>query len=370
MHHQILHPAKSMKRSLQVGSQFIGDGHPCFITYEAGPTHDGLQKALALVDAAAEAGAQAIKFQIFYADQLVADKQQLFSYSILKSRETGEAEEVSEPLYEILKRRQLTTEEWKTVKARADHHKLAFFATIGFESDLELLQELRCDSVKIASADVNHYPLLRLAARSGMCVQLDTGSAEMKEITEAVAILEHEGCSSIIIHQCPSGYPARLPSICLNMITTLRNTFPHYPIAYSDHTPEADMDIAAVALGANLVEKTITLDRCTPSVEHIFSLEPHEMKSFIRRLRDVETALGQSDRKLTEEQLISRRAIRRSPYLIESADVSTPIQELSVQFRRPGFGLDPAEWEKLCQTKATLQVDAPAGLMLERVHFD
>ena len=242
-------------RSVEFGSASVGDGSPCFIVFEAGPTHNGVESALRLVEEASAAGAQAIKFQIFNADDLVADKNQLFSYSILKDKNTGELEDISEPLYDILKRRQLSKAEWVRVKNHSDKYGLAFFATVGFESDLDLLRQLKCDSVKIASADVNHFPLLRLVARSGMSVQLDTGNADIDEITQAVNVLESEGCTDIIIHQCPSGYPAHLQSICLRMITTLRSVFPNYPIAYSDHTPEADMDIAAVALGANLIEK-------------------------------------------------------------------------------------------------------------------
>ena len=193
-------------RDLKLGSHFVGDGHKCFITFEAGPTHSGLQSALELVDFAASAGAQAIKFQIFDANRLIDDHTQLFSYSILKSREPFLEEVVSEPLYDIFKRRQLTHQEWKIVKQRADKNNLAFFATIGFEDDIEFLKSIGCHSIKIASADVNHFPLLRSVAHSGMNIQLDTGSAEIDEITAAISVLESEGCNSIIIHQCPSGY--------------------------------------------------------------------------------------------------------------------------------------------------------------------
>lgn len=356
-------------RSVVFGSASVGDDSPCFIVFEAGPTHNGVETAIKLVDEAASAGAQAIKFQIFNADDLVADKQQLFSYSILKDKNTGELEEVSEPLYDILSRRQLTKDEWVRVKSHADSYGLAFFATIGFESDLDLLCQLKCDSVKIASADVNHFPLLRLAARSGMSVQIDTGNADIDEIKQAVNVLESEGCKDIIIHQCPSGYPARLQSICLRMIPTLRSVFPDYPIAYSDHTPEADMDIAAVALGANLIEKTITLDRCTRSVEHVFSLEPPDMKSFIGRVRDVEIAMGDDIRVLTSDQKDSRRLLRRSPYLLQNAKAGTPISELRVQFSRPGIGIAPPVWEQLISRGVSLNVDLNVDELLLAEHF-
>ena len=354
-------------RVVELAGHKVGDDLPCFVTFEAGPTHDGLSSALKLIDYAADTGAQAIKFQILDTDRLVSDKRQLFNYSILVSKETNETKAVSEPLYDILKRRELSSDEWKIVREHARKKGLAFFATISYESDLDFLQQIQCDSVKIASADVNHYPLLRLAARTGMCVQIDTGSAEIEEIERAVNVLQSEGCHSIVIHQCPSGYPARLPSICLKMITTLRQLFPSIPIAYSDHTPDADMDIAAVALGANLIEKTITLDRCTPSVEHIFSLEPQDMAYFVRRIRDVETALGSKERILSTQQKVDRKLIRRSPYLTSSYPSGTPLKDISVTFRRPENGITPLEWEDAINNNLKLLNDVKSNQPLRSV---
>lgn len=357
-------PQHQTRRTLEIAGRSIGDGHPCFITYEAGPTHDGVETAIRLVQEAANAGADAIKFQIFDADKLVQDKNQHFQYSILLDKETNAIKEVSEPLYDILRRRQLTHDEWRKVKEVADSLGVAFFATIGFEEDLCLLKDIGCHSVKIASADVNHFPLLRLAARSGLNVQIDTGSSELSEIAKAVSFLESEGCNSIIIHQCPSGYPARIPSICLNMIQALKDAFPQYPIAYSDHTPEADMDIAAVALGASLIEKTITFDRCTPSVEHIFSLEPADMRSFIQRIRDVELALGTASRVLTSEQKDKRSRIRRGAYLVKDVSAGDQVSLDDLMFMRPCNGLAPDVLDQLIINGCCYAEDLKSGSQL------
>jgi len=142
--------------AFKIGNRALGDGHPCFITFEAGPTHDGVATAKQLIKAAADAGADAVKFQILDPDRLVADRKQLFSYEILVDRKTGARKEKSEPLYDILKRRSLAPEEWKELKAYSDSLGLAFFATAGFEAEVDLIAELGCDSIKIASADVNH----------------------------------------------------------------------------------------------------------------------------------------------------------------------------------------------------------------------
>ncbi|AXE29237.1 N-acetylneuraminate synthase [Chromobacterium phragmitis] len=343
------------------GKRAVGDGHPCFITYEAGPTHDSLASAKQLVKLAAEAGADAVKFQIFDADKLCADKQQLFSYEVLVDKASGRMETVEEPLYQILRRRCLEREEWRELKAYCDSLGLAFFSTVSFEEDIRLLEELGCASIKIASADVNHFPLLRQAARTGMCVQLDTGNATLGEIEAAVDVIRAEGNESIIIHQCPSGYPARLNSINLNIIATLKKMFP-YPVAFSDHTPGWDMDVAALALGANLLEKTITMDRCTRSVEHVFSLEPQEMAAFIHAIRDVETALGSHRRILHPEEMEKRKRIRRSVFLAQPARAGQRLSELAVDFRRPGHGIGPDQYEGL--RERVLARDLPAGHLL------
>ena len=344
-----------------IGNKQIGDGQPCYITFEIGPTHNGVDSAKRLIKYAAEAGADAVKFQIFDPERLVSDKKQLFSYGVLKDRKTEEVEVVEEPLYDILKRRCLTIREWKEVKEYSDQFDIAFFSTVGFDEDVDLLEELGCHSIKIASADVNHFPLLRRAARTGMCIQLDTGMSTLGEVEAAVDVIRSEGNENIIIHQCPSGYPARLESINLNIIPTLKQLFP-YPVAFSDHTPGVEMDIAAIALGANLLEKTITEDRMTRSVEHIMSIEPHEMKKFVQTIRDVEIGIGSSRRKLYNNEKSDRNAVRRSVFLKEDAKAGQKLGDCNVEFRRPGFGITPDRYEELIELK--LAKDIKAGHML------
>ncbi len=349
---------ETKRQSVKIGEREVGDGHSVFVVFEAGPTHDGVETAKALATHAAKAGAHAIKFQIVDPDRLVADRKQPFSYQILVDRESGATETVEEPLYDILMRRVLTKDQWRDVKAHCDSLGLAFFATITFEDEIELLTELGCHSIKIASGDVNHYPLIRLAARTGMCLQLDTGNANLGEIEEAVDVIRSEGNDSIIIHQCPSGYPAHLDSINLRIIQTMRQMFP-FPIAFSDHTPGATMDIAAVAIGASLVEKTITLDRTTRSIEHIMSLEPQEMAQFVQTIADLERAMGTPRRILHDAERQRRLGIRRSVFLQEAVKAGGELGNARVIFRRPGFGLGPDQYEQLRGAK--FRRDLPAG---------
>lgn len=330
---------------ISLGKRQIGDGQPCFIVFEAGPTHNGFESAKSLIRLASEAGANAVKFQIFDPERLVADKTQLFSYEVLVDRESERTESVAEPLYDILRRRSLAREDWQALKSYSDSLGLAFFSTVGFEEDVDFLAEIGCHSLKIASADINHFPLLAYAARSGMSVQIDTGNATIGEVEAAVDLLLSENCRDIIIHHCPSGYPARLESINLQIIPTLKKMF-GLPVAYSDHTPGWDMDIAAIALGANMVEKTITHDRTTRSVEHVFSLEPKEMKLFVSAVRDLETAMGSTRKRLSQAEKDLRMKIRRSAHLRRDVTAGERLSEDLIEFRRPGFGIRPDEYAK------------------------
>lgn len=348
--------------SFKIGCRSLGNGHPCFVVYEAGPTHDGLETAKALVKFAAEAGADAIKFQILDPDRLVADRSQLFSYEVLVDRATGELAQRSEPLYDILKRRALSKEEWGELKAFADSLSLAFFATVGYEDEVDLVMELGCDSIKIASGDVNHFPLIEYVARTGISLQLDTGNSTIGEIEKAVDVISRAGNERIIIHHCPSGYPARRDGINLRVIQTLKAMFP-YPIAFSDHSPGWDMDIAAICLGADMVEKTITLDRTTPSVEHVMSLEGEDIARFVHVVRDLEAAFGSSRRIMDDNERRKRDMVRRSIFVNRDMCAGEAISVGDVDFRRPGTGIPPSELRRVISK--TLRVQKGANEMLQ-----
>eukprot|EP00764_Aduncisulcus_paluster_P007664 gnl/Carplike_NY0171/2502_a3363_287.p2 GENE.gnl/Carplike_NY0171/2502_a3363_287~~gnl/Carplike_NY0171/2502_a3363_287.p2 ORF type:complete len:355 (-),score=51.15 gnl/Carplike_NY0171/2502_a3363_287:3779-4843(-) len=335
---------------VKIGNKVVGDGHPTFITFEAGPTHNGLESAKELVRLAAEAGGDAIKFQIFDPDELVADKSLMYSYEVLLDKKTGQTETVSEPLYDIFVRRSLSESEWRELKLYSDSFGLTFFATIGDELGFELVRSIGCESIKVASADVNYLPWLRKIAKLDVSIQLDTGNATFGEIEQAVDVIRAEGNNQIIIHNCPSGYPAHLDSINLNMLPSLKQLF-NCPVAYSDHSPGEVMDVAAISIGANLVEKTITKDRTTRSVEHIMSIEPHEMKKFVETIRNVETAMGNTRRIMSEDEKIKRLNIRRSLFVDCDVKAGQTLGDVPVKFKRPGYGIAPDVYEKLVDKK-------------------
>lgn len=353
---------------VNLGEKLVGPGKPCFVTFEAGPTHQGLNSAIRLVRHAASAGADAIKFQILDPERLMADKSVQFSYDILVDRKTGLMETKTESLYKLMQRRAMSRDEWREVKRVCDEVGLLFFATVGFFEEIDFLVEIGAASIKIASADINHFPLIRYAARTGLTIQLDTGGGDIEEIKRAVDLILEDGNESIIIHHCPTGYPARLDGVNLRILKTLQETFP-YPIAFSDHSPGWTMDMLAIALGAVMIEKTITEDRTYPSVEHSMSIEPDEMSLCVSDLRGVETILGNSHRVLTASQLEGRKLIQRSIYIVEDVQAGRVLKTIPVEYRRPGFGLGPDMMEKIKEGRLSRDLKAGHMLLLEDLVF-
>ncbi len=307
------------------------------IVFEAGPTHSGLEEALRLVEAAK--GADAIKFQLVNADRLVADRNKLISYKVMQNG--GAMVDKAESLYQILKRRELEEDDWLELRYAAKDAGLDFYCTACYEDEFDfLLNDMNVDAVKVASADIDNLPLLRYLSVAGTEVHIDTGSANIWEVDRAVEILGNP-----VIHHVPSGYPAHLPSIHLNVIKTLKLMYPEHVIAFSDHSPGWEMDVAAVALGAELVEKTITLNRYKQEIEHCFSLEPDETAVFIQRIRDLEGALGSTRRTIPHHILANRQGFRRSVYLTRPVAIGEPVEDL--ELRRPGDGEIPPDMLEL-----------------------
>lgn len=318
------------------------------IVMESGPTHYGIDSAKELALMAKEAGADSVKYQLLYPDRLMSDKDIKFGYQYLEIDKAGNETfvPVEEPLYDILKRRELTEAEWLELKAYCDQIGIHMFTTATYKEEVDfIVDKLKVDSIKLNSGDVNELELIRYCASKGVNLQLDTGNASLWEIERAVIEAEQAGCENIIIHHCPSGYPAHLESIHLRNITTLKQMFPHYAIAFSDHSPGGDMDIAAVALGADMVEKTITLDRTIKSCEHSFSLEKKAANQFVESIRAVEVALGAPRRTIPADIQEKRRIGRRSPYSIKSLSAGTVIQAEDFDFKRPGFGITSEEFQ-------------------------
>lgn len=336
-----------------------------YITFEIGPTHNGLASCKRFCNLAASSGADAIKLQIINADKLVSDKKLMFEYKILSKFD--KLKKKKESLYKILKRRELSYFEIQKIKKYCDKLKLDFFATVSFPEDIFFLKKIGCKSIKIASADLNYEDLLIQAAKSKMLIQLDTGMASLIEISKAIRLIKKYKNNKILIHQCPSGYPAGIKSIDLNMIKSIKKKF-RLPVGFSDHSPGYDMDIAAVALGVNLIEKTVTFNRYTPSVEHVMSIDAKDMSIFVKKINETKIALGRSDRKLQKEQIQKRDSIRRSAFYNGNFERGKKIELENIVFRRPALkGIKPEKIHKIINRR--LKKNVKLYQKIELKHF-
>ena len=266
-------------------------------------------------------------------------------------------------MYDILCRRVLSRNEWKELKSYCDDLNLEFFATASFEEDIDFLVNIGCKSIKIASADVVNLTLLKYVSSKDVIVQVDTGSATLAEIEIAIDTVQDNLNEKIIVHHCPTGHPASFDNVNLKIIKTLQVMFPEIPIGFSDHSPGWEMDIAARVLGAALLEKTITEDRATRSVEHVMSLERLDAEQFVNSIRNLEVALGASRKIATKGSREKARMIRRSIFLAGSSKAGTSISSCEIEFRRPGDGI-PVQLFELIST-AFLKNTLPAGHKLQ-----
>ena len=333
----------------------MGEGHPVFISFEAGATHGGLESAKALCTAAAEAGADAVKFQTVRAADLMSSREAQIEFETARGR-------AAESIYAALERRELSFDDWRSLKRHCDALGLVFISTPSGPETVDLLAEIGAAAIKVAKSDVNHRVLIDHIARKGLPIILD-GRERFEDVEQAARICEGHGLTDIVIMHCPSGYPAQHAGIHLSAIRHIKQIF-GYPVGYADHSVGTAMNFAAVALGADFIEKTITADRDTQAVEHFMSLEPHELKDFVKQVRAVEAALGDpriifSSRVSAEHRrsIQARRAIARG----------STIRLEDLDFRRPGTRIPADRYEEVVGRTAVR--DIPAGEFLSAADF-
>lgn len=304
-----------------------------FVIAEAGVNHNGDRDlALRLVDAAAEAGADAVKFQSFNADKLASEHAPKAAYQ--------EAGAPDDSQLDMLRALEMPRADLEAASARAGERGLVCLSTPFDEDSADLLAELGMGAFKISSGDLTHHRLLAHIARFGRPMILSTGMATLAEVDEAVAAIEAAGDPPLAILHCVSNYPASPEQCNLAAMDTLAGAFAR-PVGWSDHTLGADISLAAVARGARIVEKHFTLDRTLPGPDHAMSLEPDELTDFVARIRAVESALGDGVKRPTAPELDTMRVARRSLTAAVDIPEGAVIERAMLDARRPGTGIAP-----------------------------
>lgn len=339
-----------------LASPFRGlTGPSRFVIAEAGVNHNGsVETALKLIDAAANAGASAVKFQTFDAAALTTTQAPKAAYQF---RNTG----VAESQFEMLRRLELPRDAYRSLQARCASRAIQFMSTPFDEDSADFLDGLGVPAFKISSGDLTNLPFLAHVARKRKPMLISTGMSTIEEVAAAVSTVRAEGFEEFVLLQCTSAYPAEPRDANLRAIVTMREAF-GCPVGYSDHTLGLDTAIAAVALGAVIVEKHLTLDRSLSGPDHAASLEPQEFAELVRRIRIVESALGDGCKVPANAERDAAAVARKSLVAARDLDAGERLTEQAIAIRRPGNGLPPARRDEL--VGRTLRVPVARGTLL------
>lgn len=321
-------------KTVNIAGRFIGEGKPCFIIAEAGVNHNGNVKlAKRLIDIAKDAGADAVKFQTFRAEEVVTQSAEKAQYQ----KETTGPEESQ---FEMIKKLELGERDFRELFGYTQRKGLVFFSTPFDERSVDLLDELDVPAFKVGSGEITNFPLLKHIARKKKPIILSTGMSTLGEVDEALEAVRGEGAEEIILLHCVSCYPAKIGDMNLRAMETLRCAF-KLPVGLSDHSPGITIPIAAVALGACVIEKHFTLNRNLPGPDHRASLEPDELKQMVKTVRDVEQALGNGKKGPTKEEEENKKVVRRSIVAGVGIPKGAVITKEMLSMKRPGTGLEP-----------------------------
>jgi len=322
-------------QTVSIGHKRIGPHEPVFIIAEAGVNHNGdVEMARQLVDVAAEAGADAVKFQTFKAEQVASPSAPKAGYQ-LGATGAGESQQ------EMLRSLELSPKDHYVLRDHCERKGLIFLSTPFAEDSADFLDELGVPGFKIASGEITNFPFLQHVARKGKPLILSTGMSWLGEVDEAVRTIRSVGTKELILLHCVSRYPADPAEANLRAIRTMEGVF-QIPVGFSDHTLGAEVALAAAAIGARVLEKHFTLDRALPGPDHRASLEPQELKALVRGVRKVEQALGHGRKEPSAGELETAAVARRSLVAACEIEPNTVLTESMVGIKRPGTGISPS----------------------------
>lgn len=339
-------------KKIKIAHRWVGEGEPAFIIAEAGSNHNGsLTQAKKLIDVAADAGADAVKFQTFKAEKLYSKKTPDMSY-LKKSKLLKKGQTV----WDLLKQNELPRG-WQ--KALADYCKKRKVLFLSTPFDIEAVDELdalKMPAIKIASYEITHLPLLAHAARKKKPIILSTGMADLSDIETALEVIYKAGNHNVILLHCAINYPPRFEDVNLRAMDTMRKAF-QLPIGYSDHTTGVAVDIAAVSLGACVIEKHFTTSRKLPGPDHPFAIEPDELRAMVQGIREAEASLGSPIKRRTAAEEEMYKLGRRSLVAACAIQKGQVIKRNMIEVKRPGFGIPTKDMASLIGRTAKRNIE-------------
>lgn len=328
--------------------------HKTLILAEAGVNHNGsLDMALKLCDAAKAVGADAIKFQTFVTEELLAGAVATVDY---QKSHTGFTSQ-----YEMLKNLELSFEDFRKIKTYCDEIEIQFLSTPDDPISLAFLLKIGVNPIKIGSSEVSNIPYLRQIGATQADVILSTGMASLDEVGRACNELHRAGAASIKLLHCTTNYPCAYENVNLRAMLTLRDTF-HFPVGFSDHTQGHLVAIAAVAMGAEIIEKHFTLDNTLPGPDHVASLNPAGFKEMVTAIRQVEKSLGDGEKTPRPSEIELMAQIRRKIVARQLIKKGTVFSVENLTTKRSKNGRDSCDWDLLIGRKAHRDYQADEGI--------
>lgn len=343
---------------MQIGQKFVGQGYPTYFIAEMSGNHaKKFDEAVAIIKAAKEAGADAVKLQTYTPDTITIKCDSDY-FQIKGSIWDGDT------LYDLYSKAYMPWEWQPKLKKIANDLGLDLFSSPFDRTAVDFLESMDVPAYKIASCELLDLPLIRYAARTGKPIIMSTGMASLDEIGEAMEAAYSSGARGIILLKCTSSYPAPLESMNLRTIPKIAETF-KVPVGLSDHTMSSIVPVAAVCLGACVIEKHFAVSRSHHSCDSEFSLEPSEFKSMVDAVRLVEKALGGIHYGGTDQETVAK-GHRRSLFVVENIKAGEVLTEKNIRSIRPGNGLLPKYWDDVLGKKAAC--DIPRGTPLKWEH--
>jgi N,N'-diacetyllegionaminate synthase len=323
-----------------IGKRLVGEGQPCFLVAEVGINHNGeMNLAHRLIDAAAEAGADAVKFQNYRAEDFLSDRSLTYEY-------VSQGKTVVESQYEMFKRCELAPGDLLELREHCDRRGVIFFSTPMSEEGIRELIEVGAPLLKNGSDCLVHLPLIRAMARTGLPTVISTGMATFDDVEDAVEAFRDAGGKDLILLHCTSSYPTPAQDVHLRKIATLGAAF-DCPVGLSDHTDGTVAAIGSVALGACMIEKHFTLDKNLSGPDHRFSADPVDFRILVESVRTLERSLGTSEIEPAVSEQLGRRDYRLSCVAARELPAGHRLVASDIAFRRPGFGFPPKQLDTL-----------------------
>lgn len=325
-------------RYINIEDRKVGTGQSVFIIAEAGVNHNGsLKLAKKMIDVAISAGADAVKFQTFRTEDLIVKNKNTNSY------------------FRVLKKLEFNEKEFESLNSYCKNKNIIFLSTPFDPKSAEFLYKLRIPAFKIASGELTNMPLLRQIALYNKPIILSTGMSTLKEVREAVDVIYATGNKKLILLHCTSNYPAKYEDVNLKAMDTLKKGF-DVAVGYSDHTQGIEVSVAAVAMGARVIEKHFTLDKTFSGPDHKASMEPEEFRGLVKAIRNIEKVMGSGVKKLSQSEKKIKGIARKSIVAACNIKSSTSLTPAMLSIKRPGTGIEPRYIKRLLNKKTLTDI--------------